>query len=91
MFHVCYGSTAPLAHFKLWANICPVRPQMLVWYSESQWVGPAGWMNMSKNYRLLVKDARQVVLVCDQGQRFLTEHGMQNLTVIENGSVVVGR
>ncbi|XP_075886042.1 putative imidazolonepropionase [Nelusetta ayraudi] len=47
-------------------------------------------MNMSRNYRLLVKDARQVVVVCNQGQRFLTKHGMQNLTIIENGSVVVG-
>ncbi|TNN36334.1 putative imidazolonepropionase [Liparis tanakae] len=46
---------------------------------------------MSSTYRLLVRDARQVVLICNDGEKFLTKHGMQNLCVIENGSVVIGR
>ncbi|XP_056280676.1 probable imidazolonepropionase [Pseudoliparis swirei] len=46
---------------------------------------------MSSAYRLLVKDARQVVLICNDGEKFLTKNGMQNLCVIENGSVVIGR
>ncbi|KAK2859156.1 hypothetical protein Q5P01_003776 [Channa striata] len=45
---------------------------------------------MSSNYRLLVKNAKQVVLVCNNGEKYLTKHGMQNLCVIENGSVVIG-
>lgn len=46
---------------------------------------------MSDELRLLVKNATQVVLVCSGGEKFLTEDGMQNLCVIENGSVVIGR
>ncbi|XP_034382410.1 probable imidazolonepropionase [Cyclopterus lumpus] len=46
---------------------------------------------MSGNYRLLVKNAQQVVLICSDGEKFITKHGMQNLCVIENGSVVIGR
>ncbi|XP_051804046.1 probable imidazolonepropionase [Acanthochromis polyacanthus] len=45
---------------------------------------------MSRNNRLLVKNAKQVVLICSNGEKFLTKHGMQNLCVIENGSVVIG-
>ncbi|XP_034719725.1 probable imidazolonepropionase [Etheostoma cragini] len=45
---------------------------------------------MSKNDRLLVKNAKLVVLICNNGEKFLTKHGMQNLSVIENGSVVIG-
>ncbi|XP_032361542.1 putative imidazolonepropionase [Etheostoma spectabile] len=45
---------------------------------------------MSKSYRLLVKNAKLVVLICNNGEKFLTKHGMQNLSVIENGSVVIG-
>ncbi|XP_054862794.1 probable imidazolonepropionase [Amphiprion ocellaris] len=45
---------------------------------------------MSRNYRLLVKNAKQVVLICNNGEKYLTKHGMQNLCVIENGSVVIG-
>ncbi|XP_068573285.1 probable imidazolonepropionase isoform X1 [Cebidichthys violaceus] len=45
---------------------------------------------MSRNYRLLVKNAQQVVLICNSGEKFITKHGMQNLCVIENGSVVIG-
>ncbi|KAM9327844.1 putative imidazolonepropionase [Pholidichthys leucotaenia] len=45
---------------------------------------------MSKNYKLLVKNAKQVVLICSNGEKYLTKNGMQNLCVIENGSVVIG-
>lgn len=46
---------------------------------------------MSSNYRLLVKNAKQVVLICNNGEKYMTKHEMQNLCVIENGSVVIGR
>nr|XP_020469288.1 probable imidazolonepropionase [Monopterus albus] len=45
---------------------------------------------MSGSYKLLVKNANQVVLICNNGEKYLTKHGMQNLCVIENGSVVIG-
>lgn len=46
---------------------------------------------MSGNHRLLVKNAKQVVMVCKKNERFLTKDGMQNLAVLENASVVIGR
>ncbi|XP_026218708.1 probable imidazolonepropionase [Anabas testudineus] len=46
---------------------------------------------MSSSYRLLVKNAEQVVLICKNGEKYLTKHGMQNVCVIENASVVIGR
>uniref|UniRef100_A0A8B9KZ63 imidazolonepropionase n=1 Tax=Astyanax mexicanus TaxID=7994 RepID=A0A8B9KZ63_ASTMX len=46
-------------------------------------------MKMS-SFKLLVKGAKQVVLVSKNGEKFLTKDGMQNLAVIENGSVVIG-
>ncbi|XP_022605419.1 probable imidazolonepropionase [Seriola dumerili] len=45
---------------------------------------------MSSNHRLLVRNAKQVVLICSNGEKYLTKHGLQNLCVIENGSVVIG-
>ncbi|XP_034433874.1 probable imidazolonepropionase [Hippoglossus hippoglossus] len=45
---------------------------------------------MSSSHRLLVQNARQLVLICSGGEKYLTEPGMRNLCVIENGSVVVG-
>ncbi|XP_035003795.2 probable imidazolonepropionase [Hippoglossus stenolepis] len=45
---------------------------------------------MSSSHRLLVQNARQLVLICSGGEKYLTEPGMKNLCVIENGSVVVG-
>uniref|UniRef100_A0A146MVG2 Probable imidazolonepropionase n=1 Tax=Fundulus heteroclitus TaxID=8078 RepID=A0A146MVG2_FUNHE len=45
---------------------------------------------MSRNHRLLVKNAKQVVLICNNGEKYLTKNGMTNLSVIENGSVVIG-
>ncbi|KAF3859341.1 hypothetical protein F7725_021740 [Dissostichus mawsoni] len=46
---------------------------------------------MSRNYRLLVKNAKQVVLICNNGEKFMTKHEILNLCVIENGSIVIGR
>ncbi|XP_015230932.1 PREDICTED: probable imidazolonepropionase [Cyprinodon variegatus] len=46
---------------------------------------------MSKNHKLLVKNAKQVVLICSNGEKYLTKHGMNNLSVIENASLVIGR
>ena len=46
---------------------------------------------MSRNYRLLVKNAKQVVLICNNGEKYLTKNGMQSLCVIENGSIIIGR
>lgn len=46
---------------------------------------------MSRPYRLLVKNAKQLVLICKNSEKYLTKYGMQNLCVIENGSVVIGR
>ncbi|KAG7495523.1 putative imidazolonepropionase [Solea senegalensis] len=45
---------------------------------------------MSSSNRLLVKNAQQVVLICSGGQKYLTGHELQSLSVIENGSVVIG-
>uniref|UniRef100_A0A3P9HGK0 Probable imidazolonepropionase n=1 Tax=Oryzias latipes TaxID=8090 RepID=A0A3P9HGK0_ORYLA len=46
---------------------------------------------MSENQRLLVKNAKQVVLICRNGEKFLNKDGMKSLSVIKNGSVVIGR
>lgn len=46
---------------------------------------------MSSNYRLLVKNADQVVVICNHGEKFLTKDGMKNLSMIENASIVIGR
>ncbi|XP_055793396.1 probable imidazolonepropionase [Salvelinus fontinalis] len=40
--------------------------------------------------KLLVKNAKQVVLICNNGEKFLTKDGMQKLCVIENSSLVIG-
>ncbi|XP_062850166.1 probable imidazolonepropionase [Trichomycterus rosablanca] len=45
---------------------------------------------MSDSFKLLVKNAKQVVMVCKNGERFLTKDGMQNLAVIGNADVVIG-
>ncbi|XP_076015861.1 putative imidazolonepropionase [Genypterus blacodes] len=46
---------------------------------------------MSDSYRLLVRNAKQVVQICNSGEKFLTKDGMQDLRVVENGSMVIGR
>uniref|UniRef100_A0A3Q4H0G4 imidazolonepropionase n=1 Tax=Neolamprologus brichardi TaxID=32507 RepID=A0A3Q4H0G4_NEOBR len=45
---------------------------------------------MSRPHRLLVKNAKQLVLICKNSEKYLTKDGMQSLCVIENGSVVIG-
>eukprot|EP00063_Salmo_salar_P088944 XP_014063779.1 PREDICTED: probable imidazolonepropionase [Salmo salar] len=40
--------------------------------------------------KLLVKNAKQVVLICNNNEKFLTKDGMQKLCVIENSSLVIG-
>ncbi|XP_043101307.1 probable imidazolonepropionase [Puntigrus tetrazona] len=42
------------------------------------------------SFRLLIKNATQVVLVCRNGEKYLTRDGMQTLAVVENGSVLIG-
>ncbi|XP_015668127.1 probable imidazolonepropionase [Protobothrops mucrosquamatus] len=42
-------------------------------------------------YKLLLEGARQLVLVCTQGEQYLLEAGMQQLALRENASVVVGK
>uniref|UniRef100_A0A673HMR0 Probable imidazolonepropionase n=1 Tax=Sinocyclocheilus rhinocerous TaxID=307959 RepID=A0A673HMR0_9TELE len=44
----------------------------------------------ASSFRLFVKSATQVVLVCRNGEKYLTRDGMQTLAVIENGSVLIG-
>lgn len=46
---------------------------------------------MSDSLRLLVKNAKQVVMVCKNGEQFLTKDGMQNLAILKNASVVIGQ
>ncbi|KAF4111428.1 probable imidazolonepropionase [Onychostoma macrolepis] len=44
----------------------------------------------ASSFRLLVKNATQVVLVCRNGEQYLTRDGMQTLAVVEKGSVLIG-
>ncbi|KAK2913492.1 hypothetical protein QQF64_030756 [Cirrhinus molitorella] len=44
----------------------------------------------ASSFRLFVKNATQVVLVCRNGEKYLTRDGMQTLAVVENGSVLIG-
>ncbi|XP_061108744.1 probable imidazolonepropionase [Conger conger] len=46
---------------------------------------------MSNTFRLYIKNAKQVVLVCNNGERFLTKEGMKNLSVLENCSLIIGK
>ncbi|KAJ7329930.1 hypothetical protein JRQ81_016104 [Phrynocephalus forsythii] len=46
---------------------------------------------MAGGYRLLLEGAQQLVLVCTQGEKYLLEAGMQELAVLENASVVIGK
>uniref|UniRef100_A0A3B4BI32 Probable imidazolonepropionase n=1 Tax=Periophthalmus magnuspinnatus TaxID=409849 RepID=A0A3B4BI32_9GOBI len=45
---------------------------------------------MANNYKLLVKNAKQLILICNSGEKYLTSDGMQDLKIIENGSIIVG-
>ncbi|XP_042324541.1 probable imidazolonepropionase [Sceloporus undulatus] len=46
---------------------------------------------MPGEYKLLLEGAKELVLVCTQGQKYLLEAGMKQLEVLENASVVVGK
>ncbi|KAG2460340.1 HUTI imidazolonepropionase, partial [Polypterus senegalus] len=46
---------------------------------------------METEFRLLVKNAAQAVLVCAHKERYLTKAGMETIAVIENASLVIGR
>ncbi|XP_074082722.1 putative imidazolonepropionase [Macrotis lagotis] len=46
---------------------------------------------MSGAQRLLLENAQQVVLVCAQGEPYLSGEAMKSLAVLENASLVVGR
>uniref|UniRef100_A0A2K5E798 Probable imidazolonepropionase n=1 Tax=Aotus nancymaae TaxID=37293 RepID=A0A2K5E798_AOTNA len=45
---------------------------------------------MAGGHRLLLENARQVVLVCAGGERFLTRDALRSLAVLEGASLVVG-
>lgn len=45
---------------------------------------------MTNYCKLLVRNAKQVVLICSNGEKYLTSDGMQHLSIIENGSIVIG-
>uniref|UniRef100_A0A8C8SZA5 Probable imidazolonepropionase n=1 Tax=Pelusios castaneus TaxID=367368 RepID=A0A8C8SZA5_9SAUR len=46
---------------------------------------------MAGEHRLLLHNARQLVLVCTQGEKYLLEAGMHRLAVLDNASVVIGK
>ncbi|XP_059881393.1 probable imidazolonepropionase isoform X1 [Delphinus delphis] len=45
---------------------------------------------MADGHRLLLENARQVVLVCARGERFLARDALRSLAVLEGASLVVG-
>ncbi|XP_075408835.1 putative imidazolonepropionase [Tenrec ecaudatus] len=45
---------------------------------------------MGGGHRLLLQNARQMVLVCARGERFLTRGALRSLAVLEGASLVVG-
>uniref|UniRef100_A0A8B9E0F1 Probable imidazolonepropionase n=1 Tax=Anser cygnoides TaxID=8845 RepID=A0A8B9E0F1_ANSCY len=46
---------------------------------------------MAGEYRLLLENARQLVLVCGRGEKYLLRAGMASLAVLQNASLVVGQ
>lgn len=51
---------------------------------------------MEKHFRLLVKNAKQVVQVCSKGERILTGAGMKKLSILNESnkdgiSIVINR
>nr|XP_060633273.1 probable imidazolonepropionase [Anolis sagrei ordinatus]XP_060633274.1 probable imidazolonepropionase [Anolis sagrei ordinatus] len=46
---------------------------------------------MAGEYKLLLESAKELVLVCTQGEKYLLEAGMQHLEILENASVVIGK
>uniref|UniRef100_A0A671G1S7 Probable imidazolonepropionase n=1 Tax=Rhinolophus ferrumequinum TaxID=59479 RepID=A0A671G1S7_RHIFE len=51
---------------------------------------PAAPGDMAGDHRLLLENARQVVLVCTRGERFLAGDAVRSLAVLEGASLVVG-
>lgn len=45
---------------------------------------------MAGEYRLLLANARQLVLVCGHGEQYLLREGMASLDVLHDASLVVG-
>ncbi|XP_027449044.1 probable imidazolonepropionase isoform X3 [Zalophus californianus] len=45
---------------------------------------------MAGGHRLLLENARQVVMVCGRGERFLARDALRSLAVLEGASLVVG-
>ncbi|XP_064446836.1 probable imidazolonepropionase isoform X2 [Mirounga angustirostris] len=45
---------------------------------------------MAGGHRLLLENARQVVMVCGRGERFLVRDALRSLAVLEGASLVVG-
>ena len=45
---------------------------------------------MAGGHHLLLETARQVVLVCTRGERFLAGDALRSLEVLEGASLVVG-
>ncbi|XP_065279403.1 probable imidazolonepropionase [Emys orbicularis] len=46
---------------------------------------------MAGEHRLLLDNAQQLVLICTKGEKYLLQAGMQNLAVLDNASVVIGK
>ncbi|XP_032644410.1 putative imidazolonepropionase [Chelonoidis abingdonii] len=46
---------------------------------------------MAGEHRLLLHNAQQLVLICTKGEKYLLQAGMQNLAVLDNASVVIGK
>lgn len=46
--------------------------------------------DMAGGHHLLLENARQVVLVCTRGERFLAGDALRSLEVLEGASLVVG-
>ncbi|XP_042201536.1 probable imidazolonepropionase [Callorhinchus milii] len=46
---------------------------------------------MSRQSGILVQNAQQVVLVCNNGEKYLTRKAMQDLAVLHDASLVIGR
>lgn len=46
---------------------------------------------MAGEQRLLLENARQLVLVCGRGEKYLLQAGMASLAVLQNASLVVGQ
>lgn len=64
---------------------CPSRGHCLLTVSR-----PAARGDMAGDHRLLLENARQVVLVCARGERFLARDALRSLAVLEGASLVVG-